>query len=439
MLPNIQPINNATRLNLQRLMMLRIVIMVSLSLVIIILRKAAIPLQVTPLLLSIGSLGLLNGLAWLHLRTKQHTHSITLFLQLLGDLTAFSFLFYFSGGYSNPFIWMYLLPITVAAVALSPSYTWFIACLSITCYTILIFFHVPLSHLHLHAGSAFNQAVPLDIHLIGMWLGFVVSAIIIAIFIARIGKNLRDYDQKIAQVREKALESERLLALGTQAASAAHELGTPLATMHIINQELIDDYANQQDLVSQLTIMDTQIMRCKEILSGMTEEAGHARANNIDAIHLKTFIAQAISRWQDTRPETELIVKIQDSQNNQDDPLIIVDSTLTRAILNVLDNAADESSAQIIFKATWDKKHVFITIRDFGKGLSDDTQAKLGSPFFPSKKNTGMGLGVYLTQMSLAKYEGELTLENHPEGGVNTMIKIPLAKLRFNAEIHRLS
>ena len=421
--------HQATRLNLQRLVMLRFVIMASLSVVIATLLYHNIPLPVFPLVTAIAALGFLNGLAWWHLSKNINTQAQLLFLQLLGDLTALSFLFYFSGGYSNPFIWMYLIPITVAAVALSAFYAWVITAISIACYTLLMFFHIPLSHLHLHAGD-FNNRIQLDIHLVGMWLGFVVSSIIVAIFIARIGKNLREADRKIAEVREKMLESERVLALGTLAASAAHELGTPLATMSIISQELRQEYANNTDLAAQLTILQTQTKRCKEILSTLTQEAGAARAQSSAPILLKDFLTQAIARWQDTRPGTELIQTIADNPFN---PAILLDRTLTQAILNVLDNAADESkdesNARILLNADWDEKKLQITVRDFGKGLSPETQEKLGTPFFTSKKNHGMGLGVYLTSLTLARYEGELDLQNHPEGGVVTRIQLPIKHL----------
>ncbi len=421
----------ATRLNMQRLIMLRSVVMVCLSLVIIILRQASVPLPVLPLSLAIVALGLLNIIAWWRLKYTQQMHqAITqreLLLQLLGDIAALSVLFYFSGGYSNPFIWMYLLPITVAAVALRAVYAWAIATLSIACYTLLMFYHIPLSHLHLHAHTDGQSAVQLDIHLVGMWIGFVVSSIIVAIFIARIGQNLRDYDNAIAAVREKALESERMLALGTLATSAAHELGTPLATMAVVSKELSQEYANQPALLKQIEILQKQVSRCKEILSSITRSAGQTRADAGQGLPLSEFIQEAIQRWRDTRPATELIVNMASTGL---DPIILIDRTLTQAILNLLDNAADESPERIIFSADWNEKILKIQIRDFGGGLSVETKRQLGTPFFTSKNEEGMGLGVYLTQTTLARYDGELSLNNHAEGGVLTMVKLPLAKLK---------
>jgi two-component system sensor histidine kinase RegB len=422
--PAHQSISTATRLNMQRLIMLRGVVMVCLSLVILALYQVSIPLPYAPLILAIAALGVLSLIAWWRLRKTAQTSQRELAIQLLGDIAALSLLFYFSGGYSNPFIWMYLLPITVAAVALSTVYAWLIAGLSITCYTLLMFYHVPLSHLHMHSQGK----TQLDIHLIGMWIGFVVSSVIVAIFIARIGQNLRDYDKKIAEVREKALESERMLALGTLATSAAHELGTPLATMSVVSKELTKDYAEQPELLAQLFILQKQVSRCKEILSSITRNAGQARADAGQGLPLREFLQDAIQRWRDTRPATELIVNMPSNTYN---PSIEMDRTLTQAIQNMLDNAADESPERVLFDVEWNKNVLKIQIRDFGKGLSAETKNQLGTPFFTSKNENGMGLGVYLTQTTLARYDGELSLNNHAEGGVITIVNLPLKKLRL--------
>ena len=416
-------ISNATRLNMQRLILLRGVLMACLSIVIFSFYQASIPIPFMPLLLAIAGLGLLSLIAWLRLRKTSQTTQRELLMQLFGDIAALSILFYFSGGYSNPFIWMFLLPITVAAVALRAVFAWLIAALSIACYTLLMFYHIPLSHLHMHT----NGDAMLDIHLVGMWIGFVVSSIIVAIFIARIGQNLRDYDKKIAEVREKALESERMLALGTLATSAAHELGTPLATMAVVSNELTQEYANQPELLQQIVILQKQVSRCKEILSSITRNAGQARADAGQGLPLREFLQDAIQRWRDTRPATELVVNIPSSAFN---PIIIMDRTLTQAIQNMLDNAADESPEQVLFNADWNEKVLKIQIRDFGKGLSAETKRQLGTPFFTSKNDEGMGLGVYLTQTTLALYDGELSLNNHAEGGVLTIVKLPLGKLK---------
>jgi len=420
--PNLE---NPTRRNLQRLFLLRSVMVAFMLAATLTLFYLNIPLPKLPIAFAVGGMLLLNVMTLLRLKKFSNVTDQELLLQLLGDLVALTVLFYFTGGYSNPLVWMYLLPLTVAAVALKREYAWLLAIIAVSCYSTLVFYYVPLSHLHMHylAGKS------LDIHLVGMWLGFVVSAGIIAFFVTRIGQSLRDYDQMMASIREKSLESERALSLGTLATSAAHELGTPLATMAVISKELAQDLSNQPEQLQQLEIIRTQIGRCKEILSSITNHAGQSRADAGHGLMLSQFLQEAIQRWRDTRPATELVI---DLNNGSSDPLIFTDKTLTQAIQNLLDNAADASPDRVLFNAIWDNDTLKIQIRDFGNGLSDEVKKQLGTPFFSSKNGNGMGLGVYLTEIILAKFGGTLTLSNHSEGGVLTVVKLPLHKLRID-------
>lgn len=417
-------LENPTRRNLQRLFLLRSVMLAFMLAATLALYHLHIPLPKMPIAFAVGGMLLLNLMTLLRLRKFSIVTDHELLLQLLGDLIGLTILFYFTGGYSNPLVWMYLLPLTIAAVALKREYTWLLATIAVICYSTLVFYYVPLSHLHMHylAGKS------LDIHLVGMWLGFVVSAGIIAFFVTRIGQSLRDYDQLLASVREQSLESERALSLGTLAASAAHELGTPLATMAVISKELALDLSNQPEQLEQLAIIRTQIERCKEILSSITRDAGQSRADAGHGLALSHFLQEALQRWRDTRPATELLVNFANSVGN---PFIFTDRTLSQAIQNLLDNAADASPDKVLFDASWDENTLQVYIRDFGSGLSDEAKAQVGKPFFSSKNGNGMGLGLYLTEIIIAKFGGTLALTNHAEGGVLTTITLPLQQLRI--------
>lgn len=419
---NLTSLEDPSRRNLQRLFLLRSVMIIFMLAAALTLFYLRIPLPKLPISLAVGGMLLLNLLTLLRLKKRSMINDKELLLQLIGDLVALTVLFYFTGGYSNPLVWMYLLPLTVAAVAIKREYAWLLTAIAVVCYSALVFYYVPLSHLHMH----YLAEKSLDIHLVGMWLGFVVSAGIIAFFITRIGQSLRDYDNVMASIREKSFESERILALGTLAASAAHELGTPLATMAIISKELAHELAHQPEQLQQLNIMRKQVTRCKEILSSITRNAGQSRADAGHGLPISDFLQEAIQRWRDTRPATELVAALCD---NRSDPVIFTDRTLFQAIQNLLDNAADASPERILFNADWDANLLQIQIRDFGSGINEEIKKQLGQPFFTSKDENGMGLGVYLTQMIISRLGGELTLSNHPEGGVLTLVKLPLKHL----------
>jgi len=419
-------LEDPSRRNLQRLFLLRSVMIAFMLAATLALFYLHIPLPKYPVAFAVSGMLLLNLITLLRLnKQNRHVNDQEVLLQLLADLAALTVLFYYTGGYSNPLVWMYLLPLTVAAVALKRQYAWLLAAVAIACYSLLVFYYVPLSHLHMHdiAGKT------LDIHLVGMWIGFVVSAGIIAFFVTRIGQSLREYDRLMAGIREKSLESERVLSLGTLAASAAHELGTPLSTMAVVSKELANDLAHHPEQLQQLEILRTQINRCKEILSSITRNAGQSRADGGHGSGLREFLHEVIQRWRDTRPATELVISVCSNSSN---PQIFTDRTLIQALQNLLDNAADASPERILLHADWDADMLEISIRDFGPGITEEIKRQLGQPFFSSKNENGMGLGVYLTQMTLSRLGGELSISNHAEGGALTSVKLHLDKLRIH-------
>lgn len=422
-------VESASRRNLQRLFMLRNVLTVFLLFAALSLAFLNIPLPKLPIGITMSGMLLLNLITWRRLQNPENISELELLAQLLGDIAALTVLFYYTGGYSNPFVWMYLLPPTVAAVALPRVHAWLLTAVAVACYSALVFFYVPLSHLHMHYIEGRN----LDIHLVGMWMGFVVSAGIVAFFVARIGQNLRDYDRLIAVAREGALESERMMALGTLAASAAHELGTPLATMAILTKEMQLDIEHpeeaEDDLASKLNILSTQIGRCKEILSSLSASSGADRAGAGQALTISAFLRSTIARWQDTRPATILDFSQMPFVH---DPQIFTDRTLSQALQNLLDNAADASPERITMQAEWNEKGLFLKIRDYGTGFSTEAAAKAGTPFFTSKNEHGLGLGLYLTRAILARYNATLALDNQADGGVLTQVYLPLNQLKIS-------
>lgn len=377
-------------------------------------------LPLVPLLATVGSLGLLNLFTWWRLKRARHIADAELLSQLLMDVLLYSVLFFYSGGYTNPFVWMYLLPLTVAAVALPWRFTWAVAGLSVACYTALVFYYQPLPHQHHHDSNDFSM------HLLGMWFGFVVSAAIIAYFVARIGANLREYDRLIAEAREKALGSERMLALGTLATSAAHELGTPLATMAVIAGEMAESCADDARLAEPVALLRSQISHCKEILTSITASTGQRRADTTQVLPLRDFLELTIARWQDMRPASRLEYRLQGEAGK---PTIAVDRTLGQALVNLLDNAADASLSHVELAAAWTDKELSLIIRDHGPGLSPEAADKAGTPFFTTKEDKGLGLGLYLARLIFERFGGSVSLANHQAGGAVTTVRLPLKAL----------
>jgi two-component system sensor histidine kinase RegB len=408
--------------NLRRIFVLRNVVIAFLASAALALAYFEIPVPWLPILASVGVMLLLNGWTWWRLGSSAAVRDHVLLLQLLGDIAALTLLFYFTGGYSNPLVWMYLLPIAVAAVALPPRWVWGITALAIACYATLVFFHIPLSHLHVND----LVGVGLDTHLVGMWLGFTVSAALVAGFVSRIGQNLRENDRLMAEAREKLLESERMLALGALAAATAHELGTPLATMAVLAGELHDAHATKPELADDLALLRREIARCKEILSSLAASAGQMRGEGASSVALDAFLDQTVQRWRDTRPALQFGCRLAGATPA---PTIAADRTLGQALVNLLDNAADASPERIELLGDWNAGELRLDIRDFGSGLSPEVASQIGQPFFTTKQEKGMGIGLYLARTIFSRFGGRVELENLAEGGTLTRIRLPLAGL----------
>ena len=223
------------------------------------------------------------------------------------------------------------------------------------------------------------------------------------------------------------MRAERILALGTLAAGTAHELGTPLSTMAVLARELEHEYADQGKLVHDLRLLRRQIDRCKSILSRMASDAGQTQADSGQRITVDEFLNGIIEDWRQLRPGVH--VKFQ-WHGVGPAPKIIADRTLSHAIVNILNNAADASSRAIKIDGRWDASTLRIEIRDDGHGMPEKSRDKIGHAIFSTKPpDEGLGIGLFLAQTTLLRLGGSIRFDNHTEGGTHAEIQIPLAPI----------
>lgn len=365
----------------------------------------------------IGTLTLFNGWTWYFIRSRRAVTSTLLFIQLLVDISALTALLYLTGGAANPFTGLYLLPITISATILSARHTWILAIIAISCYSLLIPFHLPLGIPHLHHDSSV-----IGLHIFGMWVGFIVSATLVAYFVVAMGSALRRQQQQLAKAREKALRDERLLELGTQAAATAHELGTPLGTISLLVDELSEASLTEEEKQAQLKTLKQQVTRCKEALANLSTCAGNhpASAGHPQPVHL--FLHDWFQQSRERYPQAALSINMLEPSTS---PTILVDRTLQQALDNILDNAVQVSPEEVEIVATWDDNTLTLEIRDRGPGLNDDIRQQLGqTPIKPQQQ--GMGIGLFLSHAIIERFGGRVTLFERKTRGVTACITLPL-------------
>lgn len=377
------------------------------------------PLPVTPMAAVIAALAAVNFHTWLRLRAGAAVGDAGLFAELLADVTALTVLLYLSGGSTNPFVSLYLLPLSVAAIALPRRYAWTMAALTMGCYSGLMFFYRPLGDSHEMHGSSFN------LHVLGMWVNFLVSAVLIATFVAGMAMSIRARDRQLAAARERALRDEQVLALGTFAAGAAHELGTPLSTIAVLTRELERDHAANPLLSQDLALLRTQVDNCKRIITELTAAAGQARSADAAPQDLGDFLQGVVERWSLIRPQAQPRVLLAGSGPP---PRIVGEETVRQTLINILNNAADASPQHVEIEVLWDESNLTIEVRDRGPGVSDEAVSRAGRSLF-STKSGGQGIGLFLANATIERLGGSVTLFNRDGGGGCTRVQLPLARL----------
>ena len=368
---------------------------------------------------------ILNTLTLWRTRRSQSISEQEFFGHLILDIIGLSVLLYFSGGATNPFISYFLVPISIAAATLSRNLAWLVTGLAFMAYSLLLIFYFPIPDLlpNLHSQG-------LNLHIIGMWANFIISASLITYFVFTMAAQMRLQEQQLSLQREEQLQDEQILGVAALAAGAAHELSTPLNTMKLLIDDSRTHLANEasrlepKELDRDLATLQQQIERCRKTLKKLVQAASIVDDVN-DARTVLDYVESVIEKWRIIRPTAELKSQI---DNSDPDIAAYFHPTIEQALHNLLNNAAD-ASEKIELNIHWDPGALFFTIRDFGPGIDPATLADLGKPVRSGKPH-GLGLGLFLSYSTLTRHGGEVSFSNIDEkngpGGTLTEIILPL-------------
>ncbi|WP_280541773.1 ATP-binding protein [Chromohalobacter sp. 11-W] len=375
-------------------------------------------LHVMPVILVIIAMGLVNVATWWRLGRPRAVTDTEYLVHLLIDVLGLSLLFYYTGGSTNPFITYYLVPVTIAAATLPWRFAWVIAAASLTSYTTMMVFYEPVPQL----SNGF-VGTGIRLHIIGMWLNFSLSAGLVTFFIFKMAHALRRRDLTLSRTRETALRNEQVLAVATQAAGTAHELGTPLSTMAVLLSDMREEARDNATLVEDIDLLRQQVDTCKARLQTLVANADRRRLAKPEIAAAETWLSDVLQRWLVLRPDVSHRIDIQGKRGTA---YIATDTTLEQAIMNLLNNAADANPMDISILLDWTQDDVIIDIRDHGPGVSMNIADQLGETFI-STKSKGMGIGLFLTHATINRFGGGVSLYNHEEGGTLTEVKLPRA------------
>ncbi|HEX7647847.1 MAG TPA: ATP-binding protein [Noviherbaspirillum sp.] len=344
-----------------------------------------------------------------------------MFFALLIDVGSLTAQLYYSGGTTNPFAFLYLLQVILSAVLLDAWATWTIVAITCLCLAGLSLFSMPLELMAEHRDTFTTLYVN------GMLICFLLNAGLLVILITRITGNLRAGDAQLARLRQRAVEEEHIVRMGLLASGAAHELGTPMATMSVIlgDWRRMPEFAGNAVLQEDIAEMQAQLQRCKSIVTGILMSAGETRGESSAKTTIRNFLGSLADEWRNSRPVAEFVYE---DRIPQDLP-IVFDSALKQTIFNLLDNAYEASPQWVMLEAACEDDTLRLTVMDAGPGFSPAMLANFGKPYHSSKGRPGGGLGLFLVMNVVRTLGGTVAARNHPDGGAVVEVTLPLAAI----------
>lgn len=387
-------------------------------------------LPLAEMLTLLAVLVMFNGASMIRARLGRPVTDAELLAAMVVDVAVLTGQLYHAGGVSNPFIFLYLLQVAVASVLLRAVFAWAIVVLATLCFVALTQWHRPL----LLADQGLTN-LPTD-YIGGLLVCFGLGAVLLVVFIGRIQSNLRQRDASLAQLRQRAAEEEHIVRIGLLASGAAHELGTPLATLSVIlgDWARMAPFAAEPELREEIEEMQRQIDRCKAIVSGILMSAGEMRGEAPVQTTLHAFLDEVASDWQRTRGVDLLDYRRADLP----DAAIVADLALDKMIGNILDNALEAAPGQpVVLDARTEDGLLVLRVRDQGPGFAPQILERLGTPYRSTKGAPGRGLGMFLAVNVARTLGGSLAAHNRPEGGAEVTIRLPLSVLMRQSQPER--
>ncbi|PKN57977.1 MAG: sensor histidine kinase [Deltaproteobacteria bacterium HGW-Deltaproteobacteria-14] len=389
-----------------------------------------------PLLAVVGVEVLLNGLGHAWLRTRRPISEAVIGATIIADVLALTLLLYFTGGPTNAFNFLYLVHIALAAVVLRPLWTWALAALAAGLFALLFVAHEPMilagvsgGDPNLHAMHGGGGAL-MEVHMRGMWVAFAVAAAFIVYFTSRITRELAERDGELREARDHAARAERLAALATLAAGAAHELSTPLSTIAVISRELERDLlrsaqpggggCDTSESVEDAKLIQGEVARCRGVLDRLAGDAGRPRGEPLARLKVPALLEATLEG-------TNLWVEVASDAGGA--VVTVRPVALSRALRGLVDNAVAASGVDgVRVTARLAGGELELVVADSGPGMAPALLERIGEPFFTTKEpGKGMGLGVFLARSVVAEHGGRLELESEVGRGTRVVVRLPLA------------
>lgn len=356
-------------------------------------------------------------------REGQQEWTMAMILTL--DLILLTAMLYFTGGITNPFSVFYLVNLGLASFVVTRGLAWCLFGVAAIGYASLMFFHVEIPGVGLKAETAWS---PSEFPVLGWgsFLAFLTCSSVIVHFSSRIHSELQRRESELRLADEKRARNEKLEALGTLAAGAAHELATPLSTIAVVVKELERSLAQTEtsdEVRDDMSLIRREVDRCRRILDRMAGDAGQPSGEPLRICSIRQLLQNVVSGLSDL---SEVHLQLHD---DADAPVLRLPlEAMAQAIRGLVQNGLDASpkGLSVVVSASVEAKRVSIRIRDRGAGMPETILKRISEPFFTTKPpGAGMGLGVFLARTLIERLGGTLSFESAPLHGTVAIVELP--------------
>ena len=374
----------------------------------------AIPFRLC--MLAITASILFNLLATFVLPPNKRLSEREAMLSLLFDLSQLVLLLYLTGGLQNPFALLILAPVTIAATALTLYSTLVLSFTALVMISGLSFLYIPLTRL---SGEVLELP---RLFVGGMWVALVIGILFLAIYARRVTVEMYSMSQALAATQMALAREYQLTALGGVVAAAAHEMGTPLATIKLAASELASDLQEKSELRDDALLIKEQADRLSQILRDM----GRSGKDDLLMKHvpITEIVREAAEPHENRGKDLIFLVNgVDESHIKKDTPIVPRHPEIIHGLRNLVQNAVDFSTSIVLIDVTWDDAYIRIMVGDDGRGYPVELLDRIGDPFISKRKKQsrterglteyqGMGLGLFIAKTLLERSGAELTFVN---------------------------
>ena len=341
------------------------------------------------------------------------------------DILQLAGLLYLTGGLSNPFAFLLIAPVMISATVLPPRMTLALGALVAVVASLLVVAHEPLPWRP-------DETLRLPfLYVAGAWIALVSSLVFMSVYAFRVAEEARQLAEALTATELVLAREQHLNALDGLAAAAAHELGTPLATIALVTRELEREMKPDDPHAEDIHLLSTQSQRCREILRKLTS-LGNDPDSPLDRMPVSHLLEEIASPHRDFGVE----IRLEPRASQGDEPVMSRNPAILYGLGNLVENAVDFANEAVEIQASWTDQSVTVTVSDDGPGFGVEIIERLGEPYVTTRgapapaegrdaaEAGGLGLGFFIAKTLLERTGARLSLANRPAPARGAVVSV---------------